>query len=123
MKHLLLICIFFSVTLVSCQEEITEPNLLIDIPKVEPPFEDIWIETTVGLPEFMYFDAKSTVCKQWGINYKFDPIGCEPPPNYEEIIHQYDEQNEAYFKKLDKKFGANWRDSLNTEINKVLHGE
>lgn len=88
--------------------------------KADKEYEDIWIETTGGLPDFLYFNTKDSICESWGINYELNALGCEITEEQDEQNDFFNRQSSRYFKKINQKLGKNWKDSLEKEITKII---
>lgn len=75
-----------------------------------------WIETVVGKPNITYFETKEVVAKTWGINYKADFAGCNMSEELMERIKRGDIDSDAYQRRLTARFGENWQEILEQEI-------
>lgn len=83
-----------------------------------------WIDYREGeLPPVGYYTALDSTIKKWNIRYERIEGGCEIIPGEKQ---RYEQNNEKYFRMLEKRFGNNWRQRFDKEVSildSTLHAE
>ncbi|WP_156104490.1 FEKKY domain-containing protein [Chryseobacterium populi] len=73
-----------------------------------------WIDYHEGeLPPVGYYAALDSTIKKWNIRYERIDGGCEVIPGKKQ---QYEQNNEQYFRLLEKQFGKDWRKRFDMEV-------
>ncbi len=77
--------------------------------------QKIWQDFIIGKPMANITEARATVAKDWGINYKAILAGCEMNDEVAKKAEEYNKQNEAYLTEIAEKYGANWMEHFTFE--------
>ncbi len=80
---------------------------------------DKWIDAVIGKPFMPHFEAKAKIAKKWGINYEPLFLGCVVDDELLAEREAREKSNEAYFAKLEAKFGKDWRKKFDAEVKQL----
>ena len=79
--------------------------------------QDIWQDYILGRPAQGLVAAKKAVAQKWGIQYKAILAGCLLNEETSQKMEDYQKANQAYLDKIATKYGENWLDYFNLEVN------
>ena len=77
-----------------------------------------WIQIVIGKPWMKGLEAKEKIAKKWGIKYQYKTVGCVMTKEKMESRKQRELVNQEYFKELNQKFGNDWREKFDKEVEK-----
>lgn len=83
--------------------------------------QDKWEDYIIGKPMPGYVEAKKLTAKQWGLNYKALFAGCVFTDEMRQKQQSLKKSNTRYFKKIAKKWGADWQQKFNLDVRKEMN--
>lgn len=76
-----------------------------------------WKDIRVGeLPPEGAYDGIDSLVKKWNLCYERIETGCEITGSISKLKRQYERSNNIYFKSLEKKLGADWKQQFDREL-------
>jgi len=93
---------------------------IIPIPDDATKAKDIWVDYVIGKPNMSYFDAKKAIAKEWGIPYATNFMDCRRTAHLVNKRKKANAQNEKLFVKLAKRYGEDWKEHFDREVQKKI---
>lgn len=79
----------------------------------------VWVDYHWGeLPPVGHYDALDSIVTRWNLNYQRVQGGCEASEVSKER-RKFEKNNPVYFDYLEEKFGKDWREKFNKEVEEL----
>lgn len=76
----------------------------------------MWTDLVIGKPDAYALEARRMVAQQWGIHYRAIAAGCVVSDEVLAQTQQHQQQNQLYWKTLDRRYGKDWRPYFDRDV-------